>query len=1512
MKKNYLFFLVLILFGSVVRGQITNAVTYDFTDGTIIAAKQSTDGKLTLGDAYIWHDKSSSGYGLDLKVDEQINISVTGSCTIRFLGSKYSGLKLTGTASTGANLGTMNTQVINDKVDTYEFVYSGLAAVLNFKAVAGTGNDIYLPKIEVIPAQLGKNFTAAEKNIAYSFDLRNESIIPSTYVGGTYELGLFKIEATAKAYHGTQHGIYFQPGNKITLKVAGNSYIRVATDQYSGGTIKATSATGAFDVTTVNNNTGTTFSNGAPTYVNILYVGTAGTVTLESVGATNYLPYIEVSPVPYPVSLSSYVQKTGTVVINGTTINLQSGIDAASNATVSVSAGTVISATSDKASVRINLNGSALSTFTPVVTGDIASVSVNGDVMTVTYANSATDPKTYSITIKDNSIVPAPEFGKTYTYNFTDGSEMPQTAYTSLRYNTFVTNDGMLTIKSNTTTDAVKFGFHDTAHGGVFYAGNSFDIAVAGNATITVTGCLYGATDAVLEFRDSSNTLLGSFKVKNAKDGESFSLFYTGAKGIVTAKLINPANPAAEIYIHGMSVENAAKSVVSNGKIDVWDLGGQTLNTNTYNNNLTVANINSWYPSSVAVGSSDNLIPTGTFTFSNGLKLTTGDKDRLYTTNPDAVNNPITRYQTGSIGTTDPNYTARYYCNGVAAANGTTRFFTLTANEDDEVTIVASIESGFSNNNLTIASAATGQTELIPLVTSGTLVTLAKFQAKKAGDFKISCLGGKGNYYRIYRKPATYINVTGAIDETLAAGISGYSLLFKNLAGKAWTVPVTSGSYNVSLPSGFDYKISLVNADEYVVNSGATLSVTNTTTIHNVSVKKVETYTASGAITGLGSDISKLTGLTYVADPTANKIYTPKPVVNNANATYNVNLEPNTQYTISAQGINDYQLLANTITVTAATTTDLAFTPKQTYPVTINTTGLNASQISNLKLTFTNLNESGYVYNFNSVSGIALRNGTYSISYTGLDNTVVVMTLTSNLKVNNAPVSKTLDFEAPAPTSSLPYTSMLAVGTDKPYKTINAALADVKRMTRTATERVTIMIDPGNYEEMLVITQPNVTLKNAASTPNIKLLNKGVDIDANAVRITSYYGTGYNYYSMAPDQKWNANVLKVNKENGALSYENKGDGTTNGSYWNATVVVKANGFEANDIIFENSFNQYISKKESEDIVVQWAVGSKGARPTILGSTDVQNKSFVERAAAIAIDNNIDKVILNKCRVIGRQDSFFGGVGSRVVVYKGVMMGGTDYIFGGMNAVFYKTDLAMNTSDVSSDVCYITAPQQLTGRGYLMYECKVTTAVPGTETASVNGSKPGYFGRPWAPTTSEVVFFNTTIETSTYPGNVGQSLILPLGWLNSLNSAESTKMYEYGTNEKSGVNNSASRAGWTSPVLSAPVLKDGTAITTLNFTKGSDGWDPLPQLISNDNLGVKDNTPTSAVNVVAYKNRIAISNVKSETAVAIYTITGAKVKTFKTAQDIDFEFQSGVWIVLIKAEDGQKAVKVITN
>ncbi|MCB0527705.1 MAG: hypothetical protein KDC65_04450 [Saprospiraceae bacterium] len=1047
--------------------------------------------------------------------------------------------------------------------------------------------------------------------------------------------------------------------------------------------------------------------------------------------------------------------------------------------------------------------------------------------------------------------------------------------------------------------------------------------------------------------------------------------------------------------------------VSAQNKAEVWDFAAEQLDTSLYDNQLTETIINSWYAPNIPVGSSGNVLPTS---FTAGiLSWTGGGNDRLRTTNTN-----LTRYDENI--STAPGHTGRIYVNSAANVS---RFMSLMLEEDDEITIATKTDAGGIINFEYVAD-PNGQTDQVPITSD---FTELHFVAKEAGEYHIFDTQGKPSYYRVARKNATYLALTGTVDESLAAGIpADYAIVFTNDAGKSWSTNVSNGQYTVTLPTGYTYQLSLSGASGYIIVSGETLDLTGATTTHDIAIAGVQLYTVSGAVIGLGTEISSLS-LQYTPDPQANAVYVPAPVVDAGAGTYSVSLESGIEYTITAEGVNDFYLPANTITIGSANTSaDVEFSPKPVFNVSTSVEGLTQDQANALSLTFDNLYEAGYSYNFSSLSGVQLRSGTYTVSQSGLDAYPVELALTSNLTVADADTAKTLRFVpvtnwnfddqvinngdpaykgmlftgqvaneiakshltakngatiqvpvnpgetvrvtyyytadfsfeggtaittnsqstslleyaeytypdaiagyvtinvgASASTSyfpnistikRIPYKATITVGTDKEYQTINEALDAIRRMIRNDDDRVTVLIDPGDYEEMLVIDEPNVTLKNAAPAPNTDLLNNGVDIADGAVRVTSYYGYGYSYFSMGNDQKWNADVLAVNKENGYLSYENQ-SGTTNGSYWNATVVVSAEGFVADYIIFENSYNQYTSKKESEDTVVEWAVGGKGPRPVDYGNTEVQDKSFVERAAAIAFPNNTDKAILNKCRVVGRQDAFFGGSNARVVVYKGSVMGAVDYIYGGMTAVFYKTELAMNTSDAGNDQAYITAAQQSSGRGYLMYECTVTSAKPGLETASVYRSKPGYFGRPWLANTSEVVFYNTTIETSDYPGSEGLSLIVPSGWQNTL-GGESSMMYEYGTTEVSGVDNSTARASWAT-FLDQPQLSDGTDITTFNFTKGSDGWDPLPGLISADQVGASVPAPVSAVNVHAYGHRIYISNVTSDTKVEVYDVYGKLVRSLSTTASIAFDMEkAGAWFIHVRAADGQKTAKVITQ
>jgi len=1613
MKRKFYFSLFAFLIAFIyAQGQ----TAYDFRDKTIYNNGKSTDGSLKLSGTYGYNGVT---YGIDMKVGSKIKIAVSGSSTLKFLGSQYSSLSLQGTSKAGIDLGTQLSKTTTDLKDTYDFVYAGVADTLIFTATltSGGGSDIYLPTIVVTPAQPGGNtsLSAPVKNVIYYFDLRDGSIIPNqTSLNGNYTInqGLFKIESgpnNAYGYNGSQHGSILKSGNKITLQVAGNSYIKIGGCKYSSGTISVSSTTGNFDIASQSNKTTNCYDLDGSS-IQFLYVGTSGTVVLNFTG-TNYVPYIEIDPYPYTKDLIPWVQKSGQVVVNGVAINLTAGANVTANPSVTLAAGTVISATPDLAFVRINLAGKSLSTVATSFSGNISAVKASNDTLKITYADAATKPFSYLIKVADNSTSVSAQAGKTYSYMFMDGSVLPQTSYSALRYNTFITPDGILTLNSNTATTSQQFGYHDSAHGIVMFSGNSMNFVVAGNATITFSTCMYGAAaDAIFTFTDATGKVLGTVQGtdKGSSTESTHSFAYTGSSGVITATLSSVLSPTGEFYIHGASIENAA-SIVKTSKIDSWDFGGVQKDPNMYNNRLTESIINSWYPG-VTPGTSGIALPTG---FTVGVLSWVGgtNSDRIRSSNTN-----LTRYDANSC----PAYIGNDTITGLLYVNASAtsaRYVGLTLSADDEVTLYVKSQNGNGKLNFQYMADAT-QLDIAPVTST---VSIVKFVAKKTGAYHLFDSADKPFYYRILRKDATYATLSGSIDLSNAPGMpGGYSIVFTNTAGKSWSDTIPSGTnYSIKLPSGYTYSMSLANASGYIITNGAQIAINGDAT-RTIAIKKVLMYSVTGAVTGLTSPLLSKLALTYT--PAVSKIYVPQPIVNTTAATYSVTLEPSCRYKITADGVNDFYIPSDTINISGVTTSTLAFSPKPVYKVTINTSDLDSIQRSKLNITFSNLNETGYTYKFAKLDSIYLRNGVYTITCTGLESYPLQLGATSNLKVNNSIVSKSLAFvpvtdwsfddatitntttsykgmqftgtianeiakghlvltgtstaKVPvkpgqkvvityyysakfvvvagdtvktssgststfetkeyiysgstpgtmtisnitgtttyltdvAVAQSLPYSASITVGLGKNYQTINDALAAARAMVRPNKERVSIMIDPGNYEEMLVVDIPNVSFINASPTPNIVLYNKGTLIGQYAVRITSYYGHGYNYFSMGTDQKWNADALRVNKENGYTTYANTGSGTTNGSYWNATVTVSAAGFQASNIIFENSYNQYISNKESQDVVVEWTSGGKGTRPTNVGNTTVQNKSFVERAAAIAFTSSGDKAILNKCRIVGRQDSFYGAEGARIVAYKGSIMGDTDYIFGGMTLVCYMSDLVLNTSDASTDVAYITAAQQSSSRGFLMFGCNVTAPTHLTETASALRSIPGEFGRPWQATTSEVVFYNTTIESTNANGFLGKSLISPEGWLNTLGGT-SSKMYEFGTIERSGENNKSSRATW-STMLTVPTLTDGTPITTFNFTKGTDNWDPIPSLISGDiNTGVSPLKTSSSIQIYSAGNKLFISNVNANTLIDVYGLDGVLMKSCRTNVDTSLTLDKGVWIIKANSSEGNKVVKVLAN
>ena len=375
-------------------------------------------------------------------------------------------------------------------------------------------------------------------------------------------------------------------------------------------------------------------------------------------------------------------------------------------------------------------------------------------------------------------------------------------------------------------------------------------------------------------------------------------------------------------------------------------------------------------------------------------------------------------------------------------------------------------------------------------------------------------------------------------------------------------------------------------------------------------------------------------------------------------------------------------------------------------------------------------------------------------------------------------------------------------------ESISSALDSARIAYAERGETTTLYLSPGNYEEELTIDVPGLRLINAAARPSIGLRNCGVDIDSTAVRITWYYGHGYQYASMGERFNYGGKRSRL---------------------WNASVLVDATDFYAEGIIFENAFNQYVCAKEAEDSLVDisqaktdWSEKERPKRrmpmrPKQVGSTVVQQKKYIERAAAISFTSRATHAVLKDCRCVGHQDVLYGDQGASVYIDGGILQGGVDFIFGGLMLAADRATIVVNVSDAPNDQCYISASRNdpdgshetadkygnpaptPNPRGMLFYRCHIRFAT--TDELARPGSTPAYLARPWR-WWGETVWAYTTWD---------EGCVCPEGWHTGLTKGVACPYsYEYQSQDQS-----KGRPDWVQ-VLTAPVLPDGTAIVPQNW------------------------------------------------------------------------------------------------
>jgi hypothetical protein len=83
-------------------------------------------------------------------------------------------------------------------------------------------------------------------------------------------------------------------------------------------------------------------------------------------------------------------------------------------------------------------------------------------------------------------------------------------------------------------------------------------------------------------------------------------------------------------------------------------------------------------------------------------------------------------------------------------------------------------------------------------------------------------------------------------------------------------------------------------------------------------------------------------------------------------------------------------------------------------------------------------------------------------------------------------------------------------------------------------------------------------------------------------------------------------------------------------------------------------------------------------------------------------------------------------------------------------------------------------------------------------------------------------------------------------------------------------------------------------------------------VTTPSLGLNDFHADAASNVYSNGKLVFVSNVKSDTKVDVYGISGVLIKSFKTGADTSFDLNTGIYVVRSKSAEGEKTAKVLVN
>lgn len=684
--------------------------------------------------------------------------------------------------------------------------------------------------------------------------------------------------------------------------------------------------------------------------------------------------------------------------------------------------------------------------------------------------------------------------------------------------------------------------------------------------------------------------------------------------------------------------------------------------------------------------------------------------------------------------------------------------------------------------------------------------------------------------------PIINVAVTGTVANAAENGIT--EIKFDSLtdsSAKTVTAQVDSnGKYSVVLKrvngsAKYEVSISAVGFKINDTDNGNILELTgeDATAVKDFEAVADAVATVSGSIMGIPADAVKGTvSVKFVPDNS--KLSTievdVKAQTDGSYSFSNVSINSSSNYSVVLGGVDDYEVTEK-LNKAAGDYTDVKIAATQRAKVNVSgkfvTSDDKASDVT--KITFTNKSDSSYSYSFD-VTGdgykAQLRAGEYDTSvvsekYTAYDH----------VSVGSADVLNDVYLETEADTSPVEYQAEVKVGKGQQFETITDAVKYIGRMTRT-TERVTITLTDALYREQVMVDTPYVTISSETGST-----------------ITWYYGSGYTYYS-ADMNGYYSEARAVDKYEKGVEI---GMGT---GHWGATVNVlpTATAFRSEGVIYESSFNRYMTTEEVADGVGKGGDNSKVDRSK---ATDADIKLYKNKERACVIFIEADQSEFKDCQFLSSQDTMFTGNNTEHTYFKNcVIEGTTDYICGDGSAVFDGCTLSMyGYGDKAASGSIIVASKALSQLGYLFNNCKVVkTSYPGIN----KGITKTYFARPWRAD-SKVVFLNTEVEDA--------NTIAPAGFTSMSNvTPAKAKYYEYNTH-----------------------LADGTKVSTSSRAAG------VNKMTDEEASAVKLEDYFEGWTPAYYKS----GDVKPEPVAADYTAVDEAVKAAEALNKDDYEDFSAV-------------------